>query len=53
MGLLGYMVGVFFFFFNIPNVMGLFYFIPMQDQRFHYCTEANTLQGYKKVVYDM
>ena len=40
-------------FFYVPNMMGLFYFILMQNQRFHYCTEANILQGHKKVVYDM
>lgn len=24
----------------VPNVMGLFYFTLMQNQRFHYCTET-------------
>ena len=43
----------FFLFFYVPNMMGLFYLIPMQNQRFYYRTEANTLQDHKKVVYDM
>ena len=51
--MLGSMVGIFFFFFYVPNVMGLFYFTLMQNQRFYYHTETNILQGHEKVVWDM
>ena len=37
----------------VPNVMGLFYFTLMQNERFHCRTEANILQGHGKVVWDM
>lgn len=37
----------------VPNVMGLFYFTLMQNQRFHYSTETNILQGHEKMVWDM
>ena len=37
----------------VPNVMGLFYFTLMQNQRCYYHTETNILQGHEKVVWDM
>lgn len=37
----------------VPNVMGLFYFTLMQNQRFHYSTETNILKGHEKVAWDM
>ena len=33
---------------NVPNVMGLFYFILMENQRFHYSTETNILKAQEK-----
>lgn len=35
------------------NVMGLLYFVLMQNQRLYYSTEINILKGHEKVVWDM
>ena len=44
---------LFFFSIYVSNVMDLFYFTLMQNQRFYYRTETNILQGREKVVWDM